>query len=165
MGIEIEPYDIVGFAGAAIFVVVYFANQQRWLSSEDWRYPLANLIGAMLILVSLLYEWNFPSVVIEVFWAVISLYGMAKSLRERRYCIAVLREGEGSRHLHDEIRVGDIVDTSLPRNNFTLAEGAERHLLMAGGIGITPIMAMIAELKRRRADFVLHYCTRVPAKT
>src|SRR5216110_2790195 len=38
----------------------------------------------------------------------------------RRYCIAVLREtlGEGSRHLHDEIRVGDIVETSLPRNNF-----------------------------------------------
>jgi vanillate O-demethylase ferredoxin subunit len=83
----------------------------------------------------------------------------------RRYCIAVLREGEGSRHLHDEIRVGDIVETSLPRNNFALAETAERHLLVAGGIGITPIMAMIAELKRRRADFVLHYCTRVPAKT
>jgi hypothetical protein len=84
MGIEVEPYDIVGFVGAAIFVAVYFANQQRWLSSEDWRYPLANLIGAVLILVSLLYEWNLPSVVIEVFWAVISLYSMAKSLRERR---------------------------------------------------------------------------------
>jgi hypothetical protein len=42
------------------------------------------LIGAVLILVSLLYEWNFPSVVIEVFWAVISLYGIAKSWRERR---------------------------------------------------------------------------------
>src|SRR5436190_17339453 len=85
----------------------------------------------------------------------------------RRYCIAVLREklGEGSRRLHDEIRVGDIVETSLPRNNFALAEGAERHLLVAGGIGITPIMAMVAELKRRRADFVLHYCTRAPAKT
>src|SRR5438552_3635853 len=83
----------------------------------------------------------------------------------RRYCIAVLREGEASRRLHDEIRVGDIVETSLPRNNFALAEGAERHLLLAGGIGITPIMAMVAELKRRRADFVLHYCTRAPAKT
>ena len=81
---EIEPYDIVGFIGAAIFVGAYFANQQRWLSSEDWRYPLANLIGAVLILVSLLYEWNFPSVVIEVFWALISIYGMAKSWRERR---------------------------------------------------------------------------------
>ena len=83
MGIDIEPYDIVGFAGAAVFVAAYFANQQRWLRSEDWRYPFANLVGAVLILVSLVFEWNFPSVVIEVFWAIISLYGMAKSLRER----------------------------------------------------------------------------------
>jgi vanillate O-demethylase ferredoxin subunit len=85
----------------------------------------------------------------------------------RRYCIAVLREklGEGSRRLHDEIRVGDSVETSLPRNNFPLAETAERHLLVAGGIGITPVMAMVAELRRRRADFALHYCTRTPVKT
>jgi vanillate O-demethylase ferredoxin subunit len=84
----------------------------------------------------------------------------------RRYCIAVLREklGEGSRRMHDEIRVGDSVETSLPRNNFPLSETAERHLLLAGGIGITPVMAMVAELRRRRADFVLHYCTRSPAK-
>jgi hypothetical protein len=79
----IEAYDIVGFVGAAVFVGAYFANQQRWLSSEDWRYPFANLIGAVLILISLFYEWNFPSVVIEVFWAFISLYGIAKSRRER----------------------------------------------------------------------------------
>jgi hypothetical protein len=82
MGIDIEPYDIVGFAGPAVFVAAYFANQQRWLRSEDWRYPFANLIGAVLM-VSLVFEWNFPSVVIEVFWAIISIYGMAKSLRER----------------------------------------------------------------------------------
>ena len=63
----------------------------------------------------------------------------------RRYCIAVLREtlGEASRRLHDEIRVGDTVEVSPPRNHFPLADGAERHLLLAGGIGITPIMAMI----------------------
>jgi ferredoxin-NADP reductase len=83
----------------------------------------------------------------------------------RRYCIAVLREGEGSRHLHDRLRVGDIVETSLPRNHFPLLDTAERHLLLAGGIGITPIMAMVAELKRRRADFRLHYCTRSPERT
>ena len=85
----------------------------------------------------------------------------------RRYCIAVLREklGEASRHLHDQVRVGDSVEVSLPRNHFPLAEDAERHLLLAGGIGITPIMAMIAELKRRRAEFRLHYCTRAPERT
>jgi hypothetical protein len=73
-------YDLIGFAGAAAIVAAYFANQQRWLRSEDWRYPFANLVGAALILVSLFYEWNFPSVVIEIFWITISLYGTAKSL-------------------------------------------------------------------------------------
>jgi ferredoxin-NADP reductase len=85
----------------------------------------------------------------------------------RRYCIAVLRErnGAGSRQLHETVRVGDPVEVSLPRNNFPLAEGAERHLFLAGGIGITPIMAMIAELRRRGAEFLLHYCTRSPEAT
>ncbi|HLY44752.1 MAG TPA: PDR/VanB family oxidoreductase [Stellaceae bacterium] len=85
----------------------------------------------------------------------------------RRYCIAVLREslGEGSRQLHDAVRVGNVVEVSLPHNHFALAEAAERHLLLAGGIGITPIMAMIAELRRRRSEFHLHYCTRAPEKT
>jgi len=85
----------------------------------------------------------------------------------RRYCIAVLREkqGQGSRQLHDSVRPGDLAEVSWPRNHFRLAEGAERHLLIAGGIGITPIMAMIAELKRRRAEFRLHYCTRTPERT
>ena len=84
-----------------------------------------------------------------------------------RYCIAVLREpeGRGSREWHEVVRVGDIVEASTPRNNFPLVAEAERYLLIAGGIGITPIMAMIAELRRRRADFRLHYCTRSPEET
>jgi ferredoxin-NADP reductase len=85
----------------------------------------------------------------------------------RRYCIAVLRErdGAGSRQLHEAVRVGDRVEVSLPRNNFPLAEDAERHLFLAGGIGITPIMAMIAELRRRGGEFLLHYCARSPEAT
>lgn len=85
----------------------------------------------------------------------------------RRYCIAVLREkaGEASRHLHDAVRAGDIVEVSLPRNHFPLVEAAERYLFLAGGIGITPIMAMIAELRRRRAEFRLYYCARAPERT
>src|ERR1700736_6502552 len=82
-----------------------------------------------------------------------------------RYCIAVLREGLGSSQLHDSVRVGDLVEASTPRNNFPLAAAAERHLLIAGGIGIAPLMLMIAELQRRQADFQLHYCTRSPERT
>ena len=84
-----------------------------------------------------------------------------------RYCIAVLREadGLGSRQLHEQARVGDLVEVSTPRNNFPLATNAQRHLFIAGGIGITPIMAMIAELRRRRAEFRVHYCTRSPEET
>jgi ferredoxin-NADP reductase len=82
-----------------------------------------------------------------------------------RYCVAVLREGPGSERLHEKARVGNFVAASRPRNNFPLASKAERHLLIAGGIGITPIMAMITELRRRRAEFHLHYCTRSPEET
>jgi len=83
----------------------------------------------------------------------------------KRYCIAVLREGHASSRLHEEVRVGNVVEGSMPRNNFPLAAGAERHLLIAGGIGMTPIMAMIAELRRGRAEFRVHYCTRSPEET
>src|SRR5258708_7259638 len=101
----------------------------------------------------------------ETVWRDYSLWN--DPAERRRYCIAVLREklGEASRLLHDQVRGGDLVEVSLPRNHFPLAEGAERHLLLAGGIGITPVMAMIAELKRRRAEFCLHYCARTPEKT
>lgn len=73
---ELYVFRGVGLLGAAISVVAYFTNQARWLSAEDWRFPAANLAGALLILVSLFGEWNLPSVVIEVFWAAISVYGL-----------------------------------------------------------------------------------------
>ncbi|MBO0738186.1 MAG: ferredoxin reductase [Alphaproteobacteria bacterium] len=84
-----------------------------------------------------------------------------------RYRIAVLREpdGRGSREWHDRVRAGDIVEASSPRNNFRLTAEAGRYLLIAGGIGITPLMAMVAVLRRRGAEFRLHYCTRSPEET
>jgi hypothetical protein len=72
---------IAGFVGAACVIGAFFANQQRWLSSEDWRFPAANLVGAVLIMASLYAEWNFPSAVIEGFWLVISLYGLVRISR------------------------------------------------------------------------------------
>ena len=66
-----DVYSAIGLVGVGFILVAYFANQQRWLSSEDWRFPAANLVGSLLIMVSLYAEWNLPSVVIEVFWVAI----------------------------------------------------------------------------------------------
>ena len=78
-----DPFTIVGFVGVAFIVAAYFANQQGWLGSDDWRFPAANLLGSLLILVSLYSAWNFPSAVIEVIWAAISLYGLSRLWRRR----------------------------------------------------------------------------------
>jgi hypothetical protein len=77
----LNPFTTAGMVGTAIILVAYFANQRDWLSSRDWRFPAANLAGALLILSSFYAEWNLPSVVIEIFWAAISLYGLTRSLR------------------------------------------------------------------------------------
>jgi hypothetical protein len=72
---------VAGLIGAALVLSAYFANQRGWLASHDWRFPLANLIGSGLILVSLSEDWNLPSAVIEAAWAAVSIMGLARSIR------------------------------------------------------------------------------------
>lgn len=81
---NLDLLTAAGIVGAMIVVVAYFANQQGWLRSEDWRFPAANLVGAVLILASLSVAWNLPAAVIEAFWAAISLYGLGRSRRSSR---------------------------------------------------------------------------------
>lgn len=96
-------------------------------------------------------------------------YSLSNDPTERhRYVIGVLNVADGrggSAALHASVRAGDVLKVSAPRNHFPLARGARRHLLLAGGIGITPMMAMIAELEAAGADFRLHYCSRSPERT
>jgi vanillate O-demethylase ferredoxin subunit len=80
-----------------------------------------------------------------------------------RYLIAVLRETDsrgGSVWVHDHLRQGDRLTSSEPINNFPLNEAGETHILIAGGIGITPLKAMAHRLVSRSASFALHYCAR-----
>ncbi|HSC60298.1 MAG TPA: hypothetical protein VLC29_03630 [Rhizomicrobium sp.] len=79
MGLDL--YMAAGFAGALLVVVAYLANQMGRLPSDDWRFPGANLAGSVLILASLYSAWNFPSAVIELFWAAISIYGLIRGRR------------------------------------------------------------------------------------
>ena len=66
----------------------------------------------------------------------------------------------GSHYLHRQVRVGDRLQISPPANLFALHSTASLHILIAGGIGITPFMAYIAALEQRQAHFELHYLYR-----
>ncbi|CAB4909261.1 unannotated protein [freshwater metagenome] len=78
------------------------------------------------------------------------------------YEIAVRREatgGGGSRHLHDTVAAGDVVDIGGPRNTFTLAPAPE-HLFIAGGIGITALLPMVEQVGRAGTPWRLLYAGR-----
>lgn len=82
-----------------------------------------------------------------------------------RYVIAVLKDAAGrggSRLLHDLIQVQTLVTVSPPRNNFALAPEAGRHILIGGGIGITPLKAMVHQLAGDGKSYELHYCAKAP---
>ena len=76
------------------------------------------------------------------------------------YHISVRRQEQsrgGSVHLHDKVTVGMPLQITYPVNLFALAKKGRKHILIAGGIGITPFMSQIADLIRTNADFELHY--------
>jgi hypothetical protein len=73
----------LGLLGSAIVVIAYFANHRGLMATTGWPYSAANLAGATLILISLYDEWNLPSVVVEAFWAAISLYGLWRAFAAR----------------------------------------------------------------------------------
>ncbi|SFA92429.1 vanillate O-demethylase ferredoxin subunit [Pseudomonas sp. NFIX10] len=84
------------------------------------------------------------------------------------YRIAVKRESQsrgGSSAMHDNVRVGDTLLIGAPRNNFGIARGDNPVLLLAGGIGITPLLSMAYELRDAGRLFALRYFTRSPAHT
>jgi vanillate monooxygenase ferredoxin subunit len=90
-------------------------------------------------------------------------YSLCNHPGERqRYVIGVLRDASSrgaSQSIHELLKVDDVVRISAPRNHFALAP-AGRSLLLAAGIGITPLMCMAEELHERGSDFTLHYCAR-----
>lgn len=80
------------------------------------------------------------------------------------YVIAVKREAQsrgGSRSMHDDAAVGSVLEVDPPENEFELVE-APSYLLIAGGIGVTPILAMARRLSAEDKPFKLIYCTRTP---
>lgn len=80
-----------------------------------------------------------------------------------RYEVAVAKDAKsrgGSRFVHERLRVGDEIEASHPRNLFVLDEAAPTSVLMAGGIGITPIWAMVQRLEALQRPWLLLYSAR-----
>lgn len=77
-----------------------------------------------------------------------------------RYVIGVKRENPsqgGSEFIHETLREGDLLAISEPRNNFPLRRDAEQTILIAGGIGVTPLLSMAGALDGQNLDFAFHY--------
>ncbi|CAN5346978.1 PDR/VanB family oxidoreductase [soil metagenome] len=70
----------------------------------------------------------------------------------------------GSSHIHEHWRAGHILEISEPKNNFPMAEDASHTVMIAGGIGITPMLPMIARLEKTGRRWELHYVAASPER-
>ena len=77
-------YDVIGSIGVGIIILTYVWLQLEKIRSESLLYSLLNASGASLILISLCYSFNFSAFIVEFFWVLISLYGIAKYFFKQR---------------------------------------------------------------------------------
>jgi ferredoxin-NADP reductase len=91
-------------------------------------------------------------------------YSLANDSNERqRYLLGILKDKAsrgGSRAVHEQLRVGMVLTIGAPRNNFPLHEDADHSVLIAGGIGITPILSMAQRLQALGRSFEVIYLAR-----
>lgn len=81
---DISLTDVIGTLGVALIVLGYFNVQSGRWSHRDMILPLVNLCGSLMVLVSLYDSPNLPSILIEVIWTLISLYGLWHVYRLKR---------------------------------------------------------------------------------
>jgi hypothetical protein len=75
------PLDFIGNVGVVVLMIAYLMLQLNKLSSAGLAYSLLNAIGASLIIVSLLFDFNLSALLMEVFWVLISLVGIYRYFR------------------------------------------------------------------------------------
>ncbi len=76
--------DLVGFIGVAFLLSSYAALQFGRISADAPLYSILNALAALMILFSLIFSFNAASFVIELFWLIISLVGLMRSLRKKK---------------------------------------------------------------------------------
>lgn len=76
--------DIIGITGVFIIVIAYILMQIDHMDPKGFLFSLLNTIGAAFILVSLLYDWNLASFIMEVIWLTLSFYGTIRGYRQMK---------------------------------------------------------------------------------
>ena len=77
-------FDLIGNVGVLLMVIAYLLLQLEKLSGSALSYLLLNAVGAVLVMISLMFRFNLSAFLMEAFWLLISLYGLAKPLLSRR---------------------------------------------------------------------------------
>ncbi len=78
-------YDLLGNIGVFFIIISYLLLQLNKIKSNDVRYSLMNLVGASLVIISLIENFNMSALVIEVFWVGISIIGIIKFALNRKH--------------------------------------------------------------------------------
>jgi hypothetical protein len=89
-----QLFDLAGFIGVLLIIVAYLLLQLEKLPSSSPRYSLLNAAGALLIIVSLVFKFNLSAFIVEVFWFLISVLGLWRSLVARKRNLASIDHNE-----------------------------------------------------------------------
>jgi len=84
ISMSVDLFDLAGFVGVLLVVIAYLLLQLEKLPSSSLSFSLLNGAGSLLIILSLLFKFNLPAFLIEVFWFLISLIGLAKWIIARK---------------------------------------------------------------------------------
>jgi len=79
-----DIFQWIGFIGMAFVVFAYFLLQINRYTIKSLQYQLLNLVGAILLLISLFVHFNLGSFIIEVFWIIITVYGIAVNIKDKK---------------------------------------------------------------------------------
>ena len=81
---QLSLIDLIGILGVIIIIIGYMLLQLGKMDASDLSFSVLNTLGAFLIIISLLYDWNLASFIMEFTWMMISLYGIIKHYKLKR---------------------------------------------------------------------------------
>ncbi|MDD5159169.1 MAG: hypothetical protein PHI47_03895 [Sulfuricurvum sp.] len=76
--------DLTGILGVIVIIIAYMLLQFEKMDAKDLAFSVLNTIGALLIIVSLVYDWNLASFIMESTWMIISMYGIFKYYKMKK---------------------------------------------------------------------------------